>query len=140
MHGGGNAHHMVFMRGESPGISTSHLLTLGLHPWLAGVMPCCCGFLLYINILKGKFHYQRTSGSGFLKNPRIKEPLVLGFQKNFQNQRTSGSGFLKIFKESKGFYERISKELVVRIRASSLIAPLSFQRDKVMSQNQFFDF
>lgn len=64
------------------------------------------------NILKGKFHYQRTSGSGFLK----------------------------IFKESKGLYERISKELVVRIRVSSLIAPLSFHRTKVLGQNQFFDF
>ncbi len=37
-----------FYAGESPGISTSHLPTLGLHPWLAGVMPFCCGFLLCI--------------------------------------------------------------------------------------------
>jgi hypothetical protein len=34
-----------FYAGESPGISTSRLPTLGLHPWLAGVMPFCCGLL-----------------------------------------------------------------------------------------------
>jgi hypothetical protein len=51
----------------SPGISTSHLLTLGLHlSWLAGLMPCCCGFLPYITYSK-----------------EIKEPVVLGFE-NFQ--------------------------------------------------------
>jgi hypothetical protein len=65
---------------------------------------------------------------------------IIKLKGKFHYQRTSGSGFLKIFKESKGIYERLSKGLVVRIRVSSLIAPLSFLRTKVLGQNQFFDF
>jgi len=67
-----------------------HLLTLGLHPWLAGIMPCSCGFLLYITYSKGKISLSKN--------------LRFWVFEKFQNQRTSSSGFPKKVQKSKNLW------------------------------------